>query len=207
MILAKSLLKEYKMHKIIPEQIINVQAYKHDGTLYRQWNGVKVLEVSSFNVVLFMFKTKVAELSGQKWIIREPIIWYMPLDRWFNTTCLIRNVGTYFYTNISSPPVFEDKTIKFIDYDLDIKSYPMKKTRTVDVKEYEHNSRKYKYSSKLKKIIENTVHEVKEIINKKDEFFNNEVIMSYLEDLIDLRLLPKKYLSLLKNLSKSKEKS
>ena len=66
MILTKSLLKEYKMHKIIPEQIINVQAYKHDGTLYRQWNGVKVLEVSSFNVVLFMFKTKVAELSGQK---------------------------------------------------------------------------------------------------------------------------------------------
>ena len=87
-------------------QIINIQAYKHNGKLYRQWNGARVIEVSPEQVVLFMYKTKVKESKKQKWTIREPMLWWFPLDELFNTTAIIRKSGTYFYTNIASPPIF-----------------------------------------------------------------------------------------------------
>ncbi len=84
--------------------IINVQAYKHDGTLYRQWNGVKVVEVSQYSIALLMYKTKVQERKGSRWVMREPLVWFFPLDGFFNTMCLIRHTGIYYYVNLSSPP-------------------------------------------------------------------------------------------------------
>jgi protein associated with RNAse G/E len=46
-------------------QIINVQAYKHDGTLYRQWNGLVVFDVQPKYITLIMPQTKVIEKNGQ----------------------------------------------------------------------------------------------------------------------------------------------
>ena len=174
-------------------QIINVQAYKHNGLLYRQWNGVKVLEVSPYMFVLFMYKTKVMEKSGQKWIVREPILWWFPKDSFFNTTGLIRASGTYFYTNIASPPIFEDGTLKFIDYDLDVKAYPRQKIKLVDKNEYEINKNKYNYPLCYQKKIEETIDEVFNKIKCSDGFFREDVVETYLHELIDAKLLPKKF--------------
>jgi hypothetical protein len=46
--------------------IVNIQAYKHDGTLYRQYNGVKVIKCDLNECILFMYKTKVIENNKQK---------------------------------------------------------------------------------------------------------------------------------------------
>ena len=174
-------------------QIVNVQAYKHDGTLYRQWSGVKVIEASPDRWVLFMYKTKVTEISGQRWIVREPIIWWMPRDSFSNTTGLIRPSGTYFYTNLASPPIFEDNAIKFIDYDLDIKAYPGAPIKVVDKNEYEKHKVDYKYPEKLQDIIEGTVTKIIKQIELKEEFFDEDVIDRYLEELADERLISKKF--------------
>ena len=176
-------------------QILNVQAYKQNGLLYRQWNGVKVIEVSPERWVLFMYKTKVTEKNGQKWIVREPMIWWMPKYSFYNTTGLIRQSGTFFYTNIASPPIYEDNTIKFIDYDLDIKFYPNTPIKVVDKMEYENHKIKYKYSVKLQNIIQKTV---KNIINKiklKEDFFDEDVIDRYIEELVDLNLISSKFMN------------
>ncbi len=174
-------------------QIVNVQAYKHDGTLYRQWNGAKVIEISPHSIVLFMFKTKVAELAEQKWIVREPILWWFPRDRFFNTTALIRQSGTYFYTNIASPPIFEDNTMKFIDYDLDVKAYPDMPVKIVDRGEYERHKIKFSYSKKLDMIVERSLKEVTNLIKNNDEYFDEEVVSSYVEDLIKNKMLGQKF--------------
>lgn len=187
------------MEQIKIHSIINVQAYKEDGTLYRQWNGVKIIESSPELIVLFMYKTKVEELTGQRWVIREPVLWFMPRDRFFNTTGLIRRSGTYFYTNIASPPIFEDNTIKFIDYDLDIKAYPGQKVKLVDVGEYEFHKEKFKYSPKLMAIIDQTCKDILKLIKMKEEFFDETVIDTYIKELVDNKDLSKKLLKIKKD--------
>ncbi len=178
--------------ELINGQIINVQAYKHDGTLYRQWNGVKVLEISPEMITLFMYKTKVAEKSGQKWVVREPIIWWFPKYSFSNTTGLVRPSGTYFYTNLASPPLFEDQTIKFIDYDLDIKAYPDSPVKIVDKLEYERHTKLYNYPKKLDKIIRRNVKNTIKKIKLKEDFFDDDVVDRYIEDLIEAKLISKK---------------
>lgn len=177
-------------------QVVNVQAYKANGTLYRQWNGCKVLEASRDLIVLLMYKTKVAELNGQRWSVREPIIWYMPKDAFYNTTGLIRKSGTYFYTNIASPPFYEEGTIKFIDYDLDIKAYPGQKTKVVDKNEFEANRIKMGYSPKLVKILEETVDTVSRLIAYQEGFFDEDVIDTYIKELVNNKDLAKKLLKI-----------
>lgn len=173
-------------------QIINVQAYKHDGQLYRQWNGAKVVSLSNEEIILFLFKTKVKELKGQKWVVREPMLWWIPFEHFFNTTLLIREDGFYYYTNIASPPIFEDNTLKFIDYDLDIKIYPQIKTKLVDRKEFADNSKKLAYSDKLLKIIDQTIEDVFYLSNNNQAFFNKKTIDKLLKFLIENKYLTAK---------------
>ena len=173
--------------------IVNVQAYKHDGTLYRQWNGVKVIEASPEKWVLFMHKTKVSEKSGQKWIVREPIIWWMPREDFYNTTGLIRPTGTYYYTNLASPPYFEDNTIKYIDYDLDIKAYPGTATKVVDINEYNRHKEEFGYPIKLQNLLDRTVKAVKKQIANKEDIFDEDVIETYLTELMEEKLISQKF--------------
>ncbi len=170
-------------------EIVDVQAFKHDGTLYRQWNGLKVIEASPFTTVLFAFKTKVAEDNGQRWIIREPMLWFFSQDDFFNTNVLLRESGSYFYTNLSSPFFFEDGTIKYIDYDLDVKMYPNKKTRVVDKEEYERHKIKMNYPQELIDKIDKTIKDVLVNIKHREGIFNYDVINTYVQQLKDQKML------------------
>lgn len=181
------------MLKITQGQVINVQAYKHDGRLYRQWNGAKVIEVSSEHAVLFMYKTKVLEENGQKWVVREPMLWFFEWEGFYNTTALLRPSGTHFYTNLASPAVYEEGTIKYIDYDLDIKAYPAQKMRVVDKKEWSDHIIEYGYSDELVERIEETTEYVKGLIKNNEGYFDDEVIQTYIADLIEGQQLSSKW--------------
>ncbi|MGL5204943.1 MAG: hypothetical protein ACRC63_01695, partial [Metamycoplasmataceae bacterium] len=86
------------MNKLnIDEEFINVQAYKHDGTLYRQWNGAKIIASSAEYVLVLMNKTKVQEAKNQKWIITSPILWFFSKNMFFNATLTIKEEGFYYY--------------------------------------------------------------------------------------------------------------
>ncbi|MGL4357107.1 MAG: DUF402 domain-containing protein [Cetobacterium sp.] len=52
--------------------------------------------------------------------------------KFFNATLTIKKDGFYYYANLSSPFFFEENTIKYIDYDYDVKKYPGKKFSIVD---------------------------------------------------------------------------
>ncbi|CAM9129958.1 DUF402 domain-containing protein [Mycoplasma marinum] len=139
--------------------------------------------------VLFAFKTKVAEDNGQRWIIREPMLWFFSSEDFFNTNVLLRESGSYFYTNLSSPYLFEDNTVKYIDYDLDVKMYPNKKTRVVDKEEYERHKIEFNYPDKLIKRIDKTIKGVLRDIRNKDGIFNYDIINSYVQQLKDQKML------------------
>lgn len=161
--------------------IINVQAYKYNGELYRQWNGVKVLRNTPKHYVLLMYKTKVTEIHEKYWIYREYVLWFMPKNSMYNALILLKPRQNYIYVNMASRPIYEDNTIKFVDFDLDVKCYPTKSLTIVDRDEFRENTKKYHYSNKLIQEIYDNLQEVVEKYNRFEYFFNEEVIDYYLE--------------------------
>ncbi|KKB26871.1 hypothetical protein MM26B8_03750 [Mycoplasmopsis meleagridis] len=158
--------------------MINVQAYKYNGMLYRQWNGAKVIRNTKDHYVLLMYKTKVGEISKKDWVYRDPVIWFMPKNALHNALVLLKQSGNYIYVNISSKPIYEDNTIKFVDYDIDIKKYPGKKLAIVDQDEFKEHIKEYKYPLKLIKQVEKSLEEV--IYQSiKNEYFFNKTILNY----------------------------
>lgn len=162
---------------------LNIQAYKYDGTLYRQWNGAKLIKNDEDYLVLFLKKTKVKETEKQKWVISNPCLWFFSKKYFFNYTLNIREGKFYFYVNIASPVFVEDNTVKYIDFDYDIKSYPDRYFSIVDQREFNINSEKW-YSKELKEIIYQNISILTEIVVKKNHYFDYAKIrriLNYLE--------------------------
>ncbi|MGL5205316.1 MAG: DUF402 domain-containing protein [Metamycoplasmataceae bacterium] len=184
------------MNKInIDDDFINIQAYKYDGTLYRQWNGARIIATSPEYVLVLLNKTKVQEAKNQKWIITEPILWFFSNKKFFNATLTIRKDGFYYYANLSSPFFFEENTIKYIDYDYDVKKYPGKKFSIVDHNNFITN--KDWYDEKTKSVIYQNLVELAEMSMKKDGIFNEKMIKNIVEKIIIKRLVDKKHFAFL----------
>ncbi|MDJ1648213.1 DUF402 domain-containing protein [Mycoplasma phocimorsus] len=141
-------------------EYINVQAYKHDGTLYRQWNNLKVIYENSKYIILFPKKAKVSEINNKIWSFNNCGFWFFPKKELYNCLLTIRPDGNYFYFNMASKYIFEDNTIKYIDYDLDIKIYPKDTLRIVDREEFTKNKLKYKYPNKLVKSLYKVIEKI-----------------------------------------------
>ncbi|MBZ4195169.1 DUF402 domain-containing protein [Mycoplasma sp. CH-Wi4] len=163
--------------------MINVQAYKYDGSLYRQWNGIKVLRNTPKHYVLVMYKSKVSENSGHNWICHDYVIWFLPKHSMYNALILLKPAkrSNYAYINISSTPIYEDNTIKFIDFELDVKAYPDTPVSVVDMDEFKENSKIFRYPKTLKEMIWNGTNEVLERYKQKEYFFSPEVIDYYID--------------------------
>ncbi|MGZ9796859.1 DUF402 domain-containing protein [Mycoplasma sp. 4013] len=182
--------------------IVNVQAYKHDGFLYRQWSNTKVIFHNKRHIVLSLKGTKVTESqsNGKGWKYKDDAIWFIPKNSLYNTIVLLKKgLGKSFYTNLASYPIYEEDTIKFIDYDLDLKSYPNKDLQIVDKEEFKTNSAKFKYPKELKEMIYKEITEVVNLYNNDKYFFNDEIILYYLEIMLKDKLIDQKtYMSFYK---------
>ena len=76
------------MNEVQLQHFVDVQAFKYDGTLYRQWNGTKIILDNEDYVGCLLNKTKVIEKDGQKWVIKEPTLWFFSKKNFFNTTII-----------------------------------------------------------------------------------------------------------------------
>jgi uncharacterized protein len=52
---------------------------------------------------------------------------------------MLKDTGINYYCNIASPFIMEQKTIKYIDYDLDIKVFADGSYKILDLKEFNRN--------------------------------------------------------------------
>lgn len=187
---------EWDFSKLKIGSMINVQAYKHNGFLYRQWNGAKVIFQNKRHIVLFLYGTKVTEFNRENngWKYNENAIWFLPKNSFYNAIVLFKeNIGKYYYINMASKPIFEDNTIKFIDYDLDIKCYPGKNLQVVDREEFSQNSKLMNYSDEIKTKIYEEIKNIIEDYNSFSYFFNDEIIDYYLEILLKDKLISKTF--------------
>ena len=155
---------------------IQIQSFKHDGSLHRFWDQALVIDVTPEMYVVASKKTKVTEADGRRWYTREPAITFFSRKYWYNVIAMIKEDGVYFYCNIASPTLEEDMVLKYIDYDLDFKVDPNYNVKILDEFEYKKHKKVYNYSSDLDEVVKYNFNKVKKMIENKEFPFNHEVV-------------------------------
>lgn len=136
---------------------LQIQCYKHDGKIHRAWDEAIVLDIKRDYIVFGNNKTLVTESEGNKWKTKEPAIMYFFKNKWFNIISQLKKDGIYYYCNIATPFIIEDNTIKYIDYDLDLRIFPSKEYKILDRLEYKYHKQKMNYSDELDEVIKGSL--------------------------------------------------
>ena len=137
------------MEKLNKGDRLQIQCYKHDGKVHRCWDEAVLLDVKKDYMVFGNERTLVTEAQGNTWRTKEPAIMYFFKDRWYNIIVQLKKDGITYYCNIASPYIIEDDTIKYIDYDLDLRIFPNGCFKILDREEYKYHKKKMNYSDNL----------------------------------------------------------
>lgn len=143
-----------------------IQCYKHDGKIHRAWDEAIVLDIKKDYIVFGNNKTKVTEAQGTWWRTKEPAVMYYFKNNWFNIIAQLKKDGIYYYCNIATPFIIEENTIKYIDYDLDLRIFPTGQYKILDRLEYEYHKRIMQYSDDLDIVINSSLEELIDKYNK-----------------------------------------
>lgn len=146
---------------------IQIHSYKHNGRIHRVWQETMVLKGTKNIFIGANERTLVTESDGRTWLTREPSICYFHAEHWFNIICMLREDGVYYYCNMSSPYVFDNNAIKYIDYDLDIKVFPDMSYTLLDEDEYEQHKTEMSYPEVIDKILKRNVNKLISWIKQK----------------------------------------
>lgn len=158
-----------------------IQCYKHNRKIHRSWDEAVILEQRKDYIVCGNNRTLVTESEGSTWKTKEPAIMYFFKDKWFNIIAQLKKDGIYFYCNIATPYIIEEKTIKYIDYDLDLRIFPSGEYKVLDRLEYKYHKKKMKYSNDLDFVINESLKELIKEYKEKKEVFDEGRIRAYHE--------------------------
>ena len=156
-----------------------IHGYKHNGKIHRAWDEAVLLEVHDDYLVFGNDKTKVTESDGRTWRTKEPAVLYFFYKRWYNIIGQYKKNGIYYYCNIASPFVIEEDTIKYIDYDLDLRVFPDGSFKVLDRGEYKYHKKLMNYPEELDRILKLELTNLIDIVRKKDEAFVPGTVEKY----------------------------
>ena len=165
--------------KFEPGSKMQMHCYKHNGKIHRAWDEAVVLDVKKDYIVFGNNKTKVTESEGNVWRTKEPAVMYFFKDKWFNVIAQLKKDGIYYYCNIATPFIIEDNTIKYIDYDLDLRIFPTGEYKILDELEYKYHNRVMKYSADLDFVIQNSLNELIELYKSRFVIFDSKINYNY----------------------------
>jgi protein associated with RNAse G/E len=148
-----------------------IQCYKHDGKPHRAWDEAILLDIKDDYLVFGNNRSLVTEAEGSVWRTKEPAIMYFFKDEWFNVITQLKKDGMTYYCNIATPYIIEDKTIKYIDYDLDLRIFSNGTYKILDAMEYKYHKKTMSYSDDLDMVINGAM---KRLINIYKDNNQNE---------------------------------
>ena len=160
-------------------EIYKIHGYKHNGKLYKIWDEALLLDETDEYYVFGNRNTKVTKMFGKSWNTKETAILFYFKNNWYNVVAQLKKKGIYYYCNIASPVIIDNKTIKFIDYDLDLRIFPDNSYKVLDKSEYEYHKKIMKYPKDLQKIVLFKLDELIERFNSKKIPFDEETIKTY----------------------------
>ncbi len=164
-----------------------IQCYKHNSRIHRAWDEAVVLDVKKDYIVFGNEKTRVTESEGTTWRTKEPAILYFFKNRWYNIIAQMKKDGVYYYCNIATPYIIEEGTVKYIDYDLDLRIFPKGEYKILDKLEYQYHRKKMGYSDELDLVINHAMKELIEDYNDGVHMFNKEQNEKYLSLYYELK--------------------
>ncbi len=156
-----------------------IHCYKHNGSLHRGWDEAVLLEITEEFLIFGNEKTRVIEADGRSWKTKEPAIMFFFKNNWFNIIGQYKKDGIYYYCNMASPFVITENTIKYIDYDLDLRVFPDGTYKVLDRGEYNYHKTLMNYPESIDKILKSELNILIEM-NKERYFpFRHETILEY----------------------------
>ncbi|MFD1608536.1 DUF402 domain-containing protein [Oceanobacillus luteolus] len=170
-----------------PGTRIEIQSYKHNGMLHRTWESSLVLKGTEMVVIGANDRTQVTESDGRTWVTREPAICFFHAENWFNIIGMIRTDGIHYYCNISSPFVYDEEALKYIDYDLDIKVFPDMTYELLDEDEYETHRNTMNYPTVLDRILQKNIIILKHWIHQRKGPFAPDFVDNWYERYLTYR--------------------
>lgn len=168
-------------------ETIQIHSYKHNGHIHRIWEETTVLKGTNTVVIGGNDRTMVTESDGRTWITREPAICYYHSQYWFNILGMLREDGIHYYCNLSSPFVFDDEALKYIDYDLDIKVFPDMTYVLLDEDEYEEHRKLMGYPDVIDKILKANMEKLIDWICQKKGPFAPDFVDQWYERFLTYR--------------------
>ena len=165
---------------------LQIHCYKHDGSLHRKWDEAVVLDIFDDYMVFGNNKTTVVDSDGKVWKTREPAVMFFYKNRWFNIIGQLKDYGIYFYCNIATPALIDNKIIKYIDYDLDLRVFPNGSFKILDRMEYKYHKKQMHYSSRLDFILKYELGNLIDMVRVREMPFDKETINKYYEKYISL---------------------
>lgn len=160
---------------------LQIQCYKHNKKIHRSWDEAVLLREEKDYIVFGNNKTKVIESSGTSWRTKEPAIMYFFKDKWFNIIAQIKRDGIYYYCNIATPYIIEENTIKYIDYDLDLRIFPNGDYKILDQLEYNYHKKVMNYSKELDLVVNSAMKELIALYQKEYFPFQKQTNLKYYE--------------------------
>src|SRR5574344_1230537 len=162
-----------------------IQCYKHNGHIHRAWDEATLLEETDDYVVFANYKTQVIRAEGIAWRTKEPAIMYFFKNKWYIIRTNLKRNGIYYYCNIASPYIIEENTIKYIDYDLDLRVFPSGEYKVLDKLEYNYHKKIMNYSKDLdsiiKKALDDLIQKYRNGYFPFDKNVNQQYCNAYLE--------------------------
>ena len=156
-----------------------IHSNKHDVSIHRSWDEAKLLYIKHDCFVFGNDQTKVIESDGRTWYTREPAVMFFYKHSWYNVIGQLKHDGIYYYCNMASPFVIEGNTIKYIDYDLDLRVFPDGAFKILDRGEYKYHKSKMNYPDDIDNILKDDLSKLIEIVRKKENPFSHALVDNY----------------------------
>lgn len=175
------------MKKICIGDVFQIQCYKHNGKPHRSWDEAVVIDIKKDYIVFGNNKTLVTEAEGNTWRTKEPAIMYFFKNEWYNVIAQMKKDGVYYYCNIASPFILEENTIKYIDYDLDLRIFPTGEYKILDKLEYKYHKEIMNYSDELDKVVNNGLDDLIKLYKSHSNIFDTKTNKDYAKIYLNLK--------------------
>lgn len=148
---------------------------KFDGIIHRTWEAELIDETESW--WLFLGKFSKTIFHDQIGIIKRNTISleYFWKDKNYNIFKFYEPDGEFrnFYCNISLPPIISESTLDYVDLDIDVVVWADFSYEILDRDEFEVNSRLYRYPHNFQTLVEKSLNELLNLIQRRDFPFDS----------------------------------
>lgn len=160
---------------------LRIECYKHNGFLDCINDEAIVLEVDDDHLIVANDHTKLTESDGRSHRTKEPAVLFFYKHQWFNIIGQLKKQGLFYYCNIATPYIVENKTIKYIDYDLDLRVFPDGGFRILDRNEYKYHKKIMHYSKEIDTIVHYELDRLIRLKMEEKEAFEPGIVIKFYE--------------------------